>query len=138
MKSLISVTLRRAHPVPQPVGVRPEYLRYPAIYVPALRLLLQSLLRLEDYAHRYDVIYLVELYSFVLHLLPDGVYRLGARLHLIYIPILVKRSTYRRLDALYDCLIVLLADLQLVIYLCIDLWLLVLEAEILELCLDGI
>ena len=94
VQSLIAVGLRMIYPVAQTVGVRLVYLVDSHVYAEALVNLLRAKLRSVDYAHGEDVVYLVERNVLVLHLVPDRVGALYARLNLVLYAHTVERLAY--------------------------------------------
>ena len=90
VQGLVAVGLGMVDPIAQAVGVRLVNLAYRHVNVEALVHLLFTLLRLEDNPHGQDVIYLVERYVLVLHLVPNGIRAFHTRLDFILQPHLVE------------------------------------------------
>ncbi len=83
VKGLISVCLRMAHPVTDTVRTKLIDIGDGGIDVPALLLFIHAGKDLKDDTYSEQIVHFVELDTFVLHFVPDGIDRLYASPHLV-------------------------------------------------------
>ena len=136
VQSLVAVGLLVVDPVAQAVGMRLVYGAHDVVYLEALGCLVHALLRLKDDAHGQDVVYLLESDVLGLHLVPDAVGRLDARLYLVAQSRRVESLADRSRELVEDGVQVLAYAGQLLLDAAVFLRVLVAEAQVLQLFLD--
>ena len=94
VQRLVSVGLRRAYPIAQPVGLWLVYMAQGYIYVEALVYFFFRLYRLEDYARGEYVVNFLECNMLVLHFPPNGIRRLNAGYYTVFEALLVEFTAY--------------------------------------------
>ena len=137
VQSTVAVGFRRADPVAHTVGVQAVQVGNLAVDVPADALLLGLVLALKHDACCIQVIHLLKRDALGLHLLPDAVARLDAGTELIVQPHAVQALADGGREASEQLVALGLADGQLLLDAGVGLGVLVLEAQVLKLGLDG-
>ena len=137
MKSLIAVALRGGEPVSESVGAVSVDLGDSGVDIPAAVLLGVAVTAVEDDTYGEEVIDFLEGNALDLHLSPDGEAPLDSGLHLVLEPHLVKACLQGGSEAMEEVFTTGLALLDLALDLVIRIGMLVAEAQVLKLRLDG-
>ena len=132
VQSLIAVCLRVVHPVAQTVGVRLVYAVDCDVYLEALVDFLRAFLRRIDDAHSKNVVDFVERDVLVLHLVPNGIRTLHARLQFVLYAHLVESFTYRSSEVLEKHVALRLRVGKFSLDIVVLFWMLVAEREVFE------
>ena len=137
VQGLVTVPLRSGEPVAQAVGAVAVDLRDGRVDVPATVLLGIPILAVKDDTHGEEVIDFLKGNTLNLHLTPDREASLDTRLHLVAEAHRVKACLQWCSEAMEEILTTSFALLHLALDLCIGIGVLVAEAEVLQLGLDG-
>ena len=134
---MVTIPLRGGEPVAQAIGAVAVDLGNGRIDIPATVLLGVPILAVKDDTHGKEVIDFLEGNALNLHLTPDREASLDARLHLIAEPHGVKACLQWCSEAMEEILTTSFTLLHLALDLCVGIGMLVAEAEVLQLGLDG-
>ena len=137
VQRLITVGFRTAHPIADTVRSNTVDIRDSGIDIPTLVLLIHTRQRVEDDA---DGIYIVDVFktdAFALHLVPDGIGGFHTGTHFIVEPHLLQFPVHRHGKMLEQSVTGCFRRFQFQIDKGIFLRMLILEAQVFQLCLDG-
>ena len=138
VQRLVTILLWDGHPVTHTLWVGGVAVAHHRIYRPA-ELLLQLLGAVDNHTQREDVVNTLEAHILLAHLVPDGIYRLGAALDVVVEVWHLLESLLDRLqEACDECLSLALGLLQSAADIFVVLVLQPLQSQILQLALQGI
>ena len=134
---MVTIPLRGGEPVAQAIGAVAVDLRDGRVDVPAAVLLWVPILTIKDDTHGKEVIDLLKGNPLNLHLTPDREASLDTRLHLVAEAHRVKACLQWCSEAMEEILTTSFTLLHLALDLCVGIGMLVAEAEVLQLGLNG-
>ncbi len=138
MKRLIAIGLGVDHPVAHTVGVQAVEVGYRTVYGPAEAFFIGTVIAVKYDAHGVQVIYLLEGYMLLLHLAPYRVDGFHTGLGLVGDALFAEFFLHGRYEVAEHVEAMLLRVGDIACYLSVGFRMLIFEAQVLELGLDGI